>query len=82
MQIRVQKRWLIKMYSTEDFIMEPEGLEMRLKGVKALIQVQKQIASPPNPSNAPLGSHLTQPQPSTNCLPGPVVNKAEFHFFP
>ena len=53
MQIRVQKRWLIKMYSTEDFIMEPEGLEMRLKGVKALIQVQKQIASPPNPSNAP-----------------------------
>lgn len=31
------------MYNTEDFIMEPQGLEMRLKRVKALIQVQKQI---------------------------------------
>lgn len=60
MQIRVQKRCLIKMYNTEDFIMEPEGLKMRLKRVKALIQVQKQIASPPKPMEmAPLGSHLT-----------------------
>lgn len=41
------------MYSTEDFIMEPEGLEMRLKGVKALIQVQKQIASPSKPQKWP-----------------------------
>lgn len=48
------------MYSTEDFIMEPKGLEMRLKRVKAVIQVQKQIASPPKPLEmAPLGSHLT-----------------------
>jgi hypothetical protein len=29
------------MYSAEDFIMEPEGLEMRIEGVKALLQVQK-----------------------------------------
>ena len=35
------------MYSTEDFIIYPKGLEMRLERVKALIQVQKQIASPP-----------------------------------
>lgn len=48
------------MYSTEDSIMEPKGLEMRLKGVKAVIQVQKQIALPPKPLEmAPLGSHLT-----------------------
>lgn len=31
MQIGVQKRCLIKLYSTEDFIMEPKGLEMRFK---------------------------------------------------
>lgn len=48
------------MYSTEDFIMEPKGLEMRLRRVKALIQVKKQIVSPPKPLEmAPLGSHLT-----------------------
>lgn len=29
--------------------MDPKGLEMRLERVKALIQVQKQIASPPRP---------------------------------
>ena len=60
MQIGVQKRCLIKMYSTEDFIMEPKGLEMRFKRVKAQIQVQKQIVSPPRPLEmAPLGYHLT-----------------------
>lgn len=41
------------MYKTEDFIMEPEGLEMRFKRVKVLTQVQKQIASPPKPLKWP-----------------------------
>lgn len=43
--------------------MEPEGLEIRLKRVKALIQIQKQIASPPKPLEmAPLGCQLTELQ--------------------
>lgn len=72
------------MYSTEDFITEPKGLEMRLKRVKAVIQVQKQIASPPKPLEmAPLDSRLTKLHHSLKTLFQEVLlTKLNFIFSP
>lgn len=39
MQIGIQKRCLIKMYNTEDFIMKPEGPKWDFKKIEVLRQV-------------------------------------------
>lgn len=64
--------------------MEPEGLEMRFKRVKALIQVQKQIASPPKPLEMdPLACYLTYLQHSLKAaFPEVPLIKLNFTFLP
>lgn len=83
MQIGVQKRCLIKLYSTEDFIMEPKGLEMRFKSKSTDTSTKTNCFTSKTPGNGLtwLPFNLASSQ-FKNYLLRVFINQTTFHFFP